>query len=110
MEQFIKSKIVQYKWMQFILLLILIISISAYIIWYFYYNIYETKTFIIPSKNIYYVDDEVTIKVSGINSFGKIIEIKSIESHFIFLEGKNLVDIKNLNTENGEINFIVKSK
>jgi len=77
----------------------------VFAIWYFFFNIYEVKVLAETNKT-FKAGENYSVRIFGINSFGKKIPFGKIESSLEFLSGSNLV--QKISRKNGEIKLKLK--
>jgi hypothetical protein len=117
MELSTKKKLNKFK---MVYLPISIISfVLLYVIWYFYFNIYDVN-FSVSNYDLYADDNSIAkIEIFPINSFGNRIHLREVEGDFIIEEGKDLVQVIEkhkssitIKTKNqiGNIKILIKCK
>lgn len=91
-----------------IILSIIIITI-ALVSYYYVFNIYEVK--ILTSSNTLIDNKQVwEVKAEPINALGMKVPFRYSPSYFKFMEGKELIEIIELNNEKGVLKFFPKSE
>lgn len=85
------------------------LSIITFLIWYFFFNIYEVKFTAIPEGKNIKSNSELKIKYNGINSFGRKLTFRKISVDYKIIEGKELIEKIDSSYRN-QISFFTKSK
>lgn len=75
--------------------------IAGYLIWYFFFNVYEVDYLLEPEKKIYDAGDSVIVTAVGVNAFGNFIKKREVAVDFEILNGNDI-----LTTEKTSVNSL----
>lgn len=84
-----------------VVLLLLVLS------YYFLYNIYEIEIKKSPAFLYAKTSSSLTIEVIPINALGTKAWFRTVSAQFEIIEGKELIEVENMNSENGIL--VIKS-
>lgn len=94
----------------FILISIGIILLIGWLLWYFYFNIYEVKFECEPQKSNFTVGERVRIRAFPLNGFGNLIKSREVAIEIEILNGKNAVNIEHVKGNEAMITFVTDGK
>ncbi|MFZ1290705.1 MAG: hypothetical protein WAR79_11485 [Melioribacteraceae bacterium] len=76
--------------------IVIFATIFSFLIWHYFFSIYEVKFLPNFKNSILKTNSEYFIEFYGINSFGQKLSFRKIEIEFEFLEGKELISEENI--------------
>lgn len=95
---------------ELLIVLSLLILIIVYMVHYYIYSIYEITAFAEPDTISSDNESTTRICVKPINSFGKIVPLRSISVNFNITEGENLISVEYKNNKKGFVILRAKDK
>jgi len=83
-----------------------VLFVTIYIVWYFFFNIYEVSFFIEPKKEKYHAGEQLLITLYPLNSFGKLIKKREVAIEFEILDGDSLLETEIIDKNKLKIKFL----
>ncbi|HZW39958.1 MAG TPA: hypothetical protein VFF33_11720 [Ignavibacteriaceae bacterium] len=93
-----------------IIIIVIVCAVAAFLVFHYYFSIYEVVYLIEPQKKLFADNNSfLTIKAKPLNAFGVKAPFRNAPCKIKIIEGKDLIDIIELNENEGYIKIKAKN-